>query len=168
MSSAENEQIKSYEVNAAVHTKGIKNEDVVKYYSTWSEKYEQDLNPNLYRGPEIAADICDIFIVNKEAKIVDIGSGTGFVGDNLKIRGFKNVDALEPSDGMVEVSKRKGVYTNYFVEPINAEKPTGLAESRIIYSVLKIIMLITFDLKMVMMYPCWQAAWGKAIFQQMV
>ena len=41
MSSAENEQIKSYEVNAAAHVKGIKNEDVVKYYSSWSEKYEQ-------------------------------------------------------------------------------------------------------------------------------
>jgi len=90
------------------------------------------LNPNLYRGPEIASDICNIFIVNKEAKIVDVGSGTGFVGDNLKVRGFTNVDALEPSEGMVEVSKRKGVYKSHFVEPINADKPTGLAESKII------------------------------------
>ena len=89
------------------------------------------MNPNCYRGPQIAADFCNIFVVNKHAKIVDIGSGTGFVGDFLALHGFKNIDGLEPSAGMVEVSKRKNIYQNYFVEPVLADKPTSLAEGSI-------------------------------------
>jgi ubiquinone/menaquinone biosynthesis C-methylase UbiE len=125
----DDKQASNYAVNAGAHVPGIKNEDVVDYYSKWSENYDQDLNPNIYRGPQIAADICDIFFPNKQLRIIDIGSGTGFVGEYLNKHGFLNIDALEPSIGMLEKSREKGFYKNYINEPIESNKKTSIEDS---------------------------------------
>jgi hypothetical protein len=41
---------------------------------------------------------------------------------------FNNVDGLEPSEGMLEIAKKKNAYKNYFLEGIDAVKPTTLPE----------------------------------------
>ena len=69
-------------------------------------------------------------MVNKNSRIVDIGSGTGLVGECLNKHGFDNLDALEPSSGMVEISEKRNVYKKHFVEPINADQKTSLEASQ--------------------------------------
>ncbi len=83
------------------------------------------MNIDTYRGPKIAANFCDILIPNKNAKIIDIGAGTGFVGEYLLKHGFTNVDALEPAKGMLDQAKEKGVYQNLLQEGISRDKPTS-------------------------------------------
>ena len=34
-------QVSNYAVNAGAHKKGMKNEEVVDYYSSWSQKYDE-------------------------------------------------------------------------------------------------------------------------------
>jgi ubiquinone/menaquinone biosynthesis C-methylase UbiE len=125
----DDEQVATYAVNAGAFRPGIKKEEVINYYSKWSENYDQDLNPNIYRAPQIAADICNIYFPNKQLRIIDIGSGTGFVGEYLSKHGFLNIDALEPSIDMLEKSRKKGYYKNYINEPIESNKRTTIEDS---------------------------------------
>lgn len=81
-----------------------------------------------YRGPKIASNFCDVLLFDKASKIVDVGAGTGFVGDFLKKTGFTNVDALEPAEGLLEQAKQKKLYKNHILEGISKDKPTSVAE----------------------------------------
>ena len=49
-----------------------------------------------------------------ELLLLDIGSGTGFLGEVLAKHGFKNIHALDASENMIEKSKTKNVYSKYF------------------------------------------------------
>lgn len=84
------------------------------------------MNERVYRGPHILADFCNILLSDKNARILDVGAGTGLVGEYLKKRGFCNLDALEPSLGMLEVAKTKNVYKNLHSDRIDAFEPTSL------------------------------------------
>ena len=88
------------------------------------------MNIDTYRGPKIAANFCDILIPDKSAKIIDIGAGTGFVGEYLLKHGFTNVDALEPAKGMLDQAKEKGVYQNLLQEGISRDKPISPADGK--------------------------------------
>ena len=42
-------------------------------------------------------------------------------------RGYKNLVALEPSEGMVNEAKKKNVYKDYIIKAMDAE-PTSIKE----------------------------------------
>ena len=63
---------------------------------------------------------------DKSARILDIGAGTGFVGQYLKRFRFNNVDALEPAGTMLEVARQKDAYKNLYQEGIYCDRPTSL------------------------------------------
>ncbi|KAK4324860.1 hypothetical protein Pmani_004510 [Petrolisthes manimaculis] len=52
----------------------------------------------------------------KEVRVLDVAAGTGLVGVALAQKGFTNLDALEPSECMLECLRSKNVYTNTFQE----------------------------------------------------
>jgi predicted TPR repeat methyltransferase len=87
---------------------------------------QKDLNENVYRGPKIVANLCDIFLAEKSSKILDIGSGTGLVGHYLGKLGFTFIDGLEPSQKMIELAESKAVYRKFFPETIKPEGETNL------------------------------------------
>jgi predicted TPR repeat methyltransferase len=45
-----------------------------------------------------------------DARILDLGCGTGLVGDELVKRGYKNIDGVDLMSEMLEVAKAKGIY----------------------------------------------------------
>ncbi|KAK3772423.1 hypothetical protein RRG08_031444 [Elysia crispata] len=49
-----------------------------------------------------------------EMKIMDLGCGTGLVGEVLYAAGFTQLDGLEPSQGMLDVARSKGIYRELF------------------------------------------------------
>lgn len=61
---------------------------------------------------------------NKNASILDVACGTGFVGEFLYEKGFQNLYGLEPSEGMASAAKAKNLYKNIFVDKIYADKAT--------------------------------------------
>ena len=69
------------------------------------------------------------FIVDKNAKILDIGAGTGICGESLRSFGFTNLDALEPANDMLEAARSKSIYNNYFNEGISENSQTSIRES---------------------------------------
>jgi len=53
---------------------------------------------------------------NRRAKILDCGAGTGIMASQLASAGFSNIDALDPSAGMLKVAAKKNIYTEMYCE----------------------------------------------------
>ena len=80
-------------------------------YDEWSQTYEQDLVDNLgYTGHLIAAKALAEFAPDKAASIIDIGCGTGLVGQTLKTLGYSNIDGIDFSEEMLSVARSKGIF----------------------------------------------------------
>ena len=80
-------------------------------YDEWSQSYEQDLVGNLgYTGHLIAANALAEFAPDKAASIIDIGCGTGLVGQELKARGYSQIDGIDFSEEMLKVARSKAIY----------------------------------------------------------
>ncbi|BFZ01218.1 hypothetical protein BsWGS_04257 [Bradybaena similaris] len=113
--------------NDLAHEPGLSMEEVSERYSRWAKdaKYEQDLRAENYKGPKIAADFtlkqfpdeCE----RKRVVILDVAAGSGFVGEELKARGFVKMDALEPSEGMLDLARAKGIYGRTFLSFLNGQ-----------------------------------------------
>ena len=80
-------------------------------YDEWSQNYEADLVDGLgYSGHLIAADAFSSIVDNKAASIIDIGCGTGLVGQRLKSAGYSNLDGLDISSAMLAQAVSKNIY----------------------------------------------------------
>ncbi|XP_053399570.1 methyltransferase-like protein 27 [Mercenaria mercenaria] len=100
--------------------RGMSPEEVADYYTNWAEntKYDQDLKPGIYNCPTIAAnEVAKCFPEDRDRiKIIDIACGTGRVGVELAVHGFKDIDGLDGSDGMLKQCQDKGLYKNLYKE----------------------------------------------------
>lgn len=109
-----------YMANYQAHRKGMTPQEVADYYSQWAEskKYDQDLDPGTYNGPNIIADeMAECYPENRDKiKIIDIACGTGRVGLELSLLGFKLIDGLDPSSGMLKECRARNIYKNLYQE----------------------------------------------------
>ncbi len=86
-------------------------EDSVNLYNRWAETYDEEFAvANDYNYPDMIAGMYAQRTKDKAAPVLDVGAGTGLVGEGLAQRGVSLVDALDISAGMLEVSMRKGCY----------------------------------------------------------
>ena len=71
----------------------------------------QDLS---YVGPVVAADqlikYLKDFGYNNDVSILDLGCGTGLVGEQLYKHGYKNIDGLDCCQELLKVAETKSVY----------------------------------------------------------
>jgi SAM-dependent methyltransferase len=80
-------------------------------YDEWSQSYEADLLGKFgYSGHIIAADAFKALVSKKSAAIIDIGCGTGLVGQELQKSGYANIDGLDISTAMLAEAKAKNIY----------------------------------------------------------
>lgn len=80
-----------------------------RMYGDWATTYDDSFGAAWgYIAPrEIAAILAAE--IGPEAKILDIGAGTGLVGEHLRGR---TVDALDITPEMLEIARPKGIYRN--------------------------------------------------------
>lgn len=63
-------------------------EDTKHFYDLWANNYEEDMRSMQYRAPEILAEyIINTLRIDRNAKILDAGCGTGLLGEELRKRG---------------------------------------------------------------------------------
>jgi SAM-dependent methyltransferase len=60
--------------------------------------------------PAIFAGLLGRYVRPQNGPILDVGAGTGILGASLFLLGYKNLVAIDFSEGMLEVARRKGVY----------------------------------------------------------
>jgi SAM-dependent methyltransferase len=90
------------------------NDEVVDLYSEWAETYDDELKSNSYVAPERGVALFAEHVTDRDARIVDIGCGTGLVGRFLAARGYTAIDGLDISAEMLSQARGKGDYTNLF------------------------------------------------------
>jgi len=86
------------------------NEELLERYDQWASDYDKDLFGDFsYRTPQMAAEVF-VRHVPKDARILDAGAGTGIVGEVLTGMGYRNLTAIDLSQGMLAEAARKNVY----------------------------------------------------------
>ncbi|XP_046379097.2 demethylmenaquinone methyltransferase-like [Haliotis rufescens] len=55
-------------------------------------------------------------------QVLDVGAGTGYVGETLSELGFKRIDALDPAQKMLDVAKTKKVYRRLICAFLNKNR----------------------------------------------
>jgi SAM-dependent methyltransferase len=83
-------------------------------YDEWASDYDQQLcasgNPYL----SIIAGFAGRHLTDFDARILDAGCGTGNMGQLLNQIGYRHIDGLDPSAGMLEMARRKDVYRELY------------------------------------------------------
>ncbi|KAK7481250.1 hypothetical protein BaRGS_00027510 [Batillaria attramentaria] len=102
---------------------GLGAELSTKTYDDTSEKYDDYVKAFGYAGASQAAKtVGEMYPDPKQretVRILDIAAGSGLVGVDLQKMGFRHMDALDPSQGMLDVAKKRGVYTNFYCNYID-------------------------------------------------
>ncbi|KAK6179636.1 hypothetical protein SNE40_011950 [Patella caerulea] len=100
---------------------GLTKQGMTKRMDKWAADYDSDMAVIAYRNPEVVSQVVgEYFPTNREfVKIVDVASGTGLVGLELKRNGFKQIDAVDPSSGMMKVAKSRNVYDKCYIEYVD-------------------------------------------------
>ena len=103
------------------------NEELEQRYDEWAGEYDADLEREFgWIAPQRTAELTKKY-VSTEARVLDAGVGTGLVGQCLWDLGFRNMVAIDLSQGMLEEARKKGVY-NELRQMILGEEldyPTG-------------------------------------------
>lgn len=97
--------------------------ELEKRYDQWAGEYDRDLCDAFgWRGPALTADVFARH-VDREALILDAGCGTGLMGLALAEQGWKRLEALDLSEGMLEEARKKNIYSAFHQgalgEPLN-------------------------------------------------
>ena len=85
-------------------------QDSIDLYGNWATTYDEDFaHANDYRYPAL---IAELFAVRAQdnVPVLDVGAGTGLVGEGLAVQGITPVDALDISPEMLAVAMGKGCY----------------------------------------------------------
>lgn len=97
--------------------------DSIELYGEWAATYDADFaEANDYRYPAMVAEL---FAQRADANIyvLDVGAGTGLVGESLAAMGVSQVDALDISPEMLAVAMAKGCYKTSITADLTASLP---------------------------------------------
>lgn len=96
-------------------------DDNIRLYKDWAESYESEFTvPRGYVYPDRIAEIYASNATDTDGPILDVGAGTGLVGEALRKQTSEPVDGIDISDEMLAVSETKGVYRNLIQADLTA------------------------------------------------
>ncbi len=85
-------------------------DQIDKKYDAWAGRYDQQLNDNYRFSPNKSARLLATVLNDKHQAILDVGAGTGMVGEALNKLGYDNITALDVSANMLAEAEKKQVY----------------------------------------------------------
>jgi SAM-dependent methyltransferase len=87
--------------------------ELAERYDEWAKTYDADLDADFgWVGPLVAVDVAVRYFA-KTARILDAGAGTGMVGKLLFDRDYRDLVAMDLSQGLLDVARRKNAYTEF-------------------------------------------------------
>ena len=104
-----------------VYTAGGDQATLDRLYDEWAQHYDQQIwasgNPYI----AIATGLMGKHVPDFDARILDAGCGTGNMAQILQQMGYRNIDGLEPSSGMLQVAEKKQIYRQLFPLYLDAQ-----------------------------------------------
>ena len=99
-------------------------EDSIKLYKKWAQTYDEDfaLNSN-YQSPKKISDFFTEYSKNMDTPILDVGAGTGLVGEILNSKDDKEIIGIDISAEMLDQAKHKRCYSSLIVADITKKIP---------------------------------------------
>ncbi|XP_078578489.1 methyltransferase-like protein 27 [Branchiostoma floridae x Branchiostoma japonicum] len=96
---------------------GMSSTEVLRFYDNWAEKYDKDLFDLNYNGPRQCAEaLAEVLSGNKAARILDVAAGTGLCAMELIKLGYTNLDAIDGSQGMLDIAQSRNLYHRYICD----------------------------------------------------
>jgi SAM-dependent methyltransferase len=86
-------------------------QDLENRYDLWAKEYEADVVSYGYKIPGILAGFLGRYVKAGDSKILDAGAGTGVMAELMSPLGYKNLVAMDFSQGMLAMAAAKGVYS---------------------------------------------------------
>ncbi len=90
------------------------------FYDRWAAVYDEELAENEYQQPRRCAQALAQHLDDRDARVLDVGCGTGLSGIALEEAGYAHVDGCDFSTGMLEKAFKTGVYSKLFRADLNA------------------------------------------------
>jgi SAM-dependent methyltransferase len=88
-------------------------------YKQWAGTYEQDsIGTFGYRAPDVAASELARLLDDRNARILDVGAGTGLVGARLAEKGFTRIVGVDLSVDMMREAAAKKCYEQLMLSDI--------------------------------------------------
>lgn len=86
----------------------------IKFYDSWSEKYDEDLVViGNYTGHIKCVEAFLKLRLDHHVQILDIAAGTGLLGAEVIKHGYEWIDAVDSSLGMLTQARKQAIYKNY-------------------------------------------------------
>jgi predicted TPR repeat methyltransferase len=82
---------------------------VETYYDHWADGYDDTLQSWQYRAPEDAATLLAPYL-GADARILDVGCGTGLLGNAIRERANVKMHGLDISSASIEQAAARGIY----------------------------------------------------------
>lgn len=97
-----------------------------RFYDGAAREYDSTLVNDIgYVAPVVSARVFHSFVPDRDARIVDLGCGTGLAGSALHDLGFRHIDGADYAAGMLDVASQKGCYEKLFQCDLN--QPLNIA-----------------------------------------
>jgi len=99
-------------------------EDSIKLYKKWAKTFDKDfaLNSNYVSHIKISS-FFKKYAKNTDAPILDVGAGTGLVGEYLYKMGHKKIIGIDISPEMLEQARFKGCYSSLVEADVTKKIP---------------------------------------------
>ncbi len=92
----------------------------LRLYADWAESYDQTFATQMaYQSPAIIAE--RYAALGHQGPVLDLGAGTGLLGEALSHQGVTQIDGTDISPVMLAVAARKGVYARLFEGDLTAQ-----------------------------------------------
>ena len=91
------------------------NKNKREVYDDWAETYDGDVIDKFrYMAHVDAATIFHQLDIGDDARILDVGCGTGLAGKELQRLGYQHLDGTDFSEGMLAIAREQGIYERVF------------------------------------------------------
>lgn len=98
----------------------VETEDQLEaFYDDWARTYDEDHDVVGCFHHVTAAEALSRHVPRLQARILDVGAGTGLAGIELARLGYRNVAAVDFSEGMLEIARERGLYDACWVMNLN-------------------------------------------------
>ncbi|MDY7019969.1 MAG: methyltransferase domain-containing protein [Cyanobacteriota bacterium] len=100
--------------------------ELAQRYDQWAQNYDQDMVEVFGNiGPQRTVEIFTKYVA-MDAKILEVGTGTGLVGELLYQQGYHHLEGSDISLKMIEEARKKNVYTALYQETLG--QPLGFSD----------------------------------------
>ncbi len=111
------------------------NDALQELYDEWADSYEAEVGENGYATPARLARALSLAMPDKAQPILDYGCGTGLSGQAMSDEGFTTIDGMDPSNGMLEQCRKRGLYRDLIALDLSQPLPIAQDQYQVIMAV---------------------------------